>query len=389
MIPDAFVIMVNESGHEDLEDSQSISYLHKSRYSFMKIHLLSGFLGSGKTTAIQYACNELIKQQKKAGVITNDQGISLVDGDFFEHLNIPNRQVVNGCFCCNYDDLDKSIQSLITTNKPDIIFAESVGSCTDIVATVMKPLFNFYPHTDITFSTFADVRLLRILLKENTQVFDESVRYIYFKQLEEAQVIIVSKIDLTDNETLLQIQQIMNEKYGDKIILYQNSFDPISIQQWLHVLDTQLLEKPSSLQIDYDVYGDGESKLAWHDQAIEIYSPNYNALQAAIDLMRTIYQNILLNKYPVGHLKFLLNGEKKISFTYDSQGELMDAIENKKDNLATLLINARVETSPEMLSHLMSEGIKETEIKSNCKITVKSLASFQPGFPSPTYRIAE
>ncbi len=355
----------------------------------MKIHLLSGFLGSGKTTAIQYACNELIKQQKKAGVITNDQGISLVDGDFFKHLNIPNRQVVNGCFCCNYDDLDKSIQSLITTNKPDIIFAESVGSCTDIVATVMKPLFNFYPHTDITFSTFADVRLLRILLKENTQVFDESVRYIYFKQVEEAQVIIVSKIDLTDNETLLQIQQIMNEKYGDKIILYQNSFDPISIQQWLHVLDTQLLEKPSSLQIDYDVYGDGESKLAWHDQAIEIYSPNYNALQAAIDLMRTIYQNILLNKYPVGHLKFLLNGEKKISFTYDSQGELMDAIENKKDNLATLLINARVETSPEMLSHLMSEGIKETEIKSNCKITVKSLASFQPGFPSPTYRIEE
>ena len=67
----------------------------------------------------------------------------------------------------------------------------------------------------------------------------------------------------------------------------------------------------------------------------------------------------------------------------------MDAIENKKDNFATLLINARVETSPEMLSHLMSEGIKETEIKSNCKITLKSLASFQPGFPSPTYRIEE
>jgi G3E family GTPase len=83
----------------------------------MKIHLLSGFLGSGKTTAIQNACNELRKNQKKVGVITNDQGISLVDGSFFEHLKIPGRQVVNGCFCCNYNDLDHGVQSLIETNN--------------------------------------------------------------------------------------------------------------------------------------------------------------------------------------------------------------------------------------------------------------------------------
>ena len=374
---------------EDSSDSLIFVYSPKLKSSIMKIHLLSGFLGSGKTTAIQYACNELIKQQKKAGVITNDQGISLVDGDFFKHLNIPNRQVVNGCFCCNYDDLDKSIQSLITTNKPDIIFAESVGSCTDIVATVLKPLFNFYPEVQVTFSTFADIRLLRILLKENARVFDESVRYIYFKQLEEAEVIVVSKIDLTDKETLLEIQQIINEKYGDKIILYQNSLDPISIQQWLDVLDNQLIEMPSTLQIDYNVYGDGEAKLAWHDQAIEIYSPDYNADQSAVDLMKIIYQKIHLNKYPVGHLKFLLNGERKISFTYDPEEDLLDTIENKKNNSATLLINARVQTSPQRLSQLMSDAIKEAEIKSNCKIVVKSLASFQPGFPTPTHRIAE
>lgn len=374
---------------QDSSDSLIRLYSPKSRSSIMKIHLLSGFLGSGKTTATHYACHELIKKQKKVGVITNDQGISLVDGDFFEHLNIPNRQVVNGCFCCNYNDLDKSIQSLITTNKPEIIFAESVGSCTDIVATVLKPLLNFYTEVRVTFSTFADVRLLRILLKGNAHIFDESVRYIYFKQLEEANIIVISKIDLIDNETLREIQQIMNEKYSNKLLLYQNSFDPISIQQWLDVLDNQLFEQPLSLQIDYNVYGDGEAKLAWHDEAIEIYSPDYTAEQSAVDLMRSICQKIHLNKYPVGHLKFLLNGEKKISFTYAPDEELLDSIENKENNLATLLINARVQTSPKMLSQIMSEAIKETEMKSNCKIVVKSLASFQPGFPNPTHRIVE
>ena len=375
---------------DNFSDSLTLSQLllrFESETSIMKIHLLSGFLGSGKTTAIQQACNELIKGENRVGVITNDQGIRLVDGDFFEHLNIPSRQVVNGCFCCNYNDFDSSIQSLIKTNQPDVIFAESVGSCTDIVATVMKPLFQYHPEAEVTISTFADIRLLKILLKNDSGIFDESVRYIYFKQLEEAGVIVISKIDMIDNGTLQEIKQLMNEKYGDKVLLYQNSFDAINIQQWLQVLDNKLFEKSSSLEIDYNVYGDGEAKLAWHDQELEIYSTNYNATQSAVDLMRMMFQKIQLNKYPIGHLKFLLDGETKISFTYAQQGELIDTIKSKKNNSSTLLINARVQTAPENLSQVMLEAVIETEIKSGCKISVKSIASFQPGYPKPTYRI--
>lgn len=53
----------------------------------MELHLLSGFLGSGKTTAIHSACNYLLQKGVKAGVITNDQGSRLVDGDFLKALN--------------------------------------------------------------------------------------------------------------------------------------------------------------------------------------------------------------------------------------------------------------------------------------------------------------
>jgi len=150
----------------------------------MKIHLVNGFLASGKTTAIKQACIELMQKDIKVGVITNDQGIKLVDGDFFKSLQIPNRQVVNGCFCCNYNQLDMNMGSLIETDQPDVIFAESVGSCTDIVATVLKPLQKFHPTFDLSFSVFADIRLLRILLNGNFFLFDESVNYIYKKQLE-------------------------------------------------------------------------------------------------------------------------------------------------------------------------------------------------------------
>src|SRR6187431_221942 len=87
----------------------------------MKIHLLSGFLGSGKTTAIQHASRVLLGQGIKTGIITNDQGIKLVDGDFFKGLGVPNRQVINGCFCCNYNDLENHIVSLTEANGTEMI----------------------------------------------------------------------------------------------------------------------------------------------------------------------------------------------------------------------------------------------------------------------------
>jgi Ni2+-binding GTPase involved in maturation of urease and hydrogenase len=354
----------------------------------MKIHLLSGFLGSGKTTAIQQAYYYLVQKELKVGVITNDQGISLVDGGFFEHLNIPNRQVLNGCFCCNYNDLENGVQSLVAANQPDIIFAESVGSCTDIVATVMKPLLHYHQETPVTLSTFADIRLLKILLQAGTPIFDESVRYIYFKQLEEAPIIVVTKIDLVDQESLLEIKQLMNEKYGDKILLYQNSLDPENIQQWLQVLNNDPpANRSSSLQIDYDIYGEGERKLAWYDQEVEIYSNDNNGFQEAIGIIKGIYKNIHLHNYTVGHLKFLLNKQKKISFTSTSGEEIISNLKMEKGSFSTLLINARVQTSPELLSRLISEVMRKAEIEFGCKIIVKSIASFQPGYPNPTHRL--
>ena len=282
----------------------------------MKIHLLSGFLGSGKTTAIQHASRILIEQGVQTGVIMNDQGSKLVDGDFLNSLGIPGRQVVNGCFCCNYPALETHIVSLIGTEGTEIIFAESVGSCTDIVATVLKPLLHFRPGAHVTVSAFADVRLLRMMLTGDAGSFDETVRYIYRKQLEEAGIVIVNKVDLINNADLKVIKQLVEEKYGDKIILYQNSLDGHNIQMWLNLLDKyDGADRLPSLSLDYDTYAAGEAKLAWLDQELDIFSINDNALQAAEDLMNHIHRTVCAHPYTIGHLKFLINESIKISFT--------------------------------------------------------------------------
>lgn len=354
----------------------------------MKIHLLSGFLGSGKTTAIHQACNYLLGKKVRVGVITNDQGMRLVDTRYFEKLNIPNRQVSNGCFCCNYQHLENGVHSLMIALKPDMIFAESVGSCTDIVATVMNPLMQFHPRTSVTLTALVDIRLLKILLQPGSVAFNENVRYIFFKQLEEAPVIVITKIDLIDEQSLLEVKELVKKKYENKTLLFQNSFDVNSLRKWLDVLDFDCsVFEPSSLKIDYDIYGEGESNLAWYDQEVEIHSTNENAADLAIELMNVIHQQIDAQKLPIGHLKFLLNGETKVSFTATSGEEILTCRQVPKKPFATLLINARVQTSPEILSGLIKIVLNEAENRYGCKIIIKGIDSFRPGYPKPTHRL--
>ncbi len=354
----------------------------------MQLHLVSGFLGSGKTTAIQTACKILMAEGRKTGVITNDQGIRLVDTVFFESHGIPNRQVVNGCFCCNYASLDENIQSLIKAENPDIIFAESVGSCTDIVATVMKPLLQFNKNFDVTVSTFADAQLLYMLFIEKKQLLDESVEYIYSKQLEEAGTIVISKIDLMADEKLNVVQTFLQQQYPGKNIIAINGRDENSAGKWMNDITTSKLKNaPASLNIDYTVYGAGEAKLAWLDAVLKIESIHNDAPSIARQLAQTVYENIRDEGYTIGHLKFLIDKNCKLSFT--SQGQNNIATAPGENTSSTVVVNARVQTSPPLLKLLVDNAITSTQYKNNCSIVEESFTVFQPGFPSPTHRVAD
>lgn len=365
-----------KKGQEDADDDFTfdVTVIAIHEPSPLKIHLLGGFLGSGKTTAIRQACRLLAKRHMPTAVITNDQGSRLVDGDLFTHLGIPSGQVTNGCFCCNYNELDAAIRYLVKHDTPAIIFAESVGSCTDLVATVLKPLLQRHPEWQPTVTVFADAQLLT----GNPAGFDETVHYIYNKQLEEAKVIVVSRIDLLKNPARLKTQ--LQSRYPGKTILYQNSFNEEHIARWLQTLDTVTFNDAGSLDIDYDTYGAGEAKLAWLDQQLEITSPGKTAQHAALALIEKLTET----NHPIGHLKFLLDNDTKISITATGA---TDQAKPRAAEKATLLINARIQTEPETLSAEIATAIAETEKTSACTIRTISESCFQPGYPRPTHRV--
>lgn len=357
----------------------------------MKLYLLSGFLGSGKTTAIQQACLQLMNKGTRAGVITNDQGAQLVDSACIKSIQVPYREVIKGCFCCNYSQLEKGVKSLEKENNPGIVFAESVGSCTDIIATVIKPLQQFHPELEIVLSVFADATILLKTAESIPFSFDDEVNYIYEKQLEEADVLVVNKADLLDDEQLQSLRKNISQKFIHKKIIFQNSLKETDIQEWLKVLeDFDVAINRNSLEINYNKYGAGEAKLAWLDGELEIFTKEDNAVDIAVSLINNIYHKIQNRPYPIGHLKFLIQAkdwQRKISFTSSLERGVKQTHSLIKFPQVNLLINARVQALPEILQNICQEAIREPMKDNQADILIKSLTAFQPGYPNPEHRI--
>ena len=101
--------------------------------------IIGGLLGAGKTTLAIEAARRLTDAGRRVGIVTNDQGSGLVDTALARVAHVPVREVAGGCFCCRLSDLLRAADSLARL-APEVIFAEPVGSCLDLAATVLRPI---------------------------------------------------------------------------------------------------------------------------------------------------------------------------------------------------------------------------------------------------------
>ncbi len=358
----------------------------------MKIHLVSGFLGSGKTTAIISASRALMEQGLKVGVITNDQGKFLVDTHFMRLNDIPAVEVNGGCFCCNYKDFNQSLEQIVQQVKPDVVFAESVGSCADIVATVVKPLLQFKTshEQDTSLTTFSDARLLKKFLAGEELPFQENVIYIFEQQIQEAGILIINKIDLLPSAEVDALLQMAKVRYPEKKILPLVSLNKESVLPWLAELAGIHTVSRDSLDISYAVYGSGEQNLAWFDAQLRIQSGVISAISWIERFLMSVVTRIQVENIPVGHLKFLIeDGQRHQKFSLVS---LDDGSELRIENLPewgktiVLTINARLECEKDTIQGIFHEILNEPLFSENNQAIILVEEAFHPGFPNPTYR---
>jgi Ni2+-binding GTPase involved in maturation of urease and hydrogenase len=349
----------------------------------VELHIVGGFLGSGKTTAIAAAANHLMQTGKRVGIVTNDQGRYLVDTAFFTLADVPTLEVTGGCFCCNYNDLDQRLNQL----SADVIFAESVGSCADLVATVIRPLAHLR-QTPATLSVFVDIRFLHQRLRGERLPFSEDVVYIFDKQIEEAGLLILNKTDLLTASETASVEQFVREQFPDKQIKLQNSLDSRSVSQWLQLLAA--IPPVRTVEIDYARYGAGEAQLAWLNEEVVFTTPHNSGRAVVIDYIQTLQNH--LGRTPIGHLKFLVRDEShgiKISFTGLPTGSVLEQVDQFTGSTIGVLVNARAEVGAEHLRGWVRQAAHEVAQKHRAQVHEKTVEFFHPSFPTPTHRMLD
>ena len=184
--------------------------------------MVGGFLGAGKTTSVARLARHYMQLGKRVGIVTNDQTTDLVDTHSLRSQGFEVGEVAGSCFCCNFDALTSTVEGLGDQELPEVILAEPVGSCTDLVATVIRPLTEVYgvpldiaPYGVILKPSHG----LRILKGDSGSGFSPKANYIFRKQIEEADFVIINRIDELPPERVDELQALLEAEYPGRPIL--------------------------------------------------------------------------------------------------------------------------------------------------------------------------
>src|SRR5882757_4980714 len=282
--------------------SEPDTKLNKARYI-----MIGGFLGAGKTTSVARLAQQLTARGLSVGLITNDQGSELVDTAMLRSRGFATEEIPGGCFCCRFNSLVDAANKLTKTSRPDVFIAEPVGSCTDLVATVTYPLRRTYGDrfTIAPVSVLVDpVRAARVLGLEGGGNFSEKVVYIYKKQLEEADLLVINKVDILAPERVEQLRTALAAQFPRAEILTVSARHGTDLDAWFARLEDGEHGHHATMDVDYDVYADGEALLGWLNATAQLEATTpFDAERVLTALARGIQDRLRAQRAEVAHLK--------------------------------------------------------------------------------------
>lgn len=361
--------------------------------------MIGGFLGAGKTTAILKLAEHLSAQGRSVGLITNDQSVGLVDTAMLASHGFAVEEITGGCFCCRFNSLVDAATKLSAQARPDVFIAEPVGSCTDLKASVSYPLRRIYGNdfSVAPLSVLIDpVRALRVLGAEPGKAFSPKVVYVYTKQLEEAEIIVINKIDLLDEDRRATLRTLLANQFPKARLMEVSAREGTGMQAWFNAIGSSDLGAAPTMEVDYELYADGEALLGWLNCTLSVSaSPGTDGNALLQALARSIVADLEASGEQVAHLKMTLTpgeGPSDIAVLNLVQNDRTPELSHTLDALiqtGELIVNLRAEADPERLAQIMNEALREAEASNEgVTLTVEHLERFRPGKPQPTYRYA-
>ena len=359
--------------------------------------MIGGFLGAGKTTAMLRLAEHLTGRGQRVGLITNDQSQGLVDTTLVHASGFPVREITGGCFCCRFNSLTDAAAQLSAETRPDVFLAEPVGSCTDLRATVQYPLRRLYGdnYRVAPLSVLVDpIRALRVLGLEGGRAFSPKVRYVYEKQLEEADLIVVNKIDLVDRARHARLDAALRERFPRADVYGVSARAGSGLEEWFARLEGAEGGVWRAPDVDYDTYAEGEALLGWLNITARLAAPtpiDGNGLLA--DLAAAVQGELAGSRLEIAHFKMTLSPDDGIgdigvlNLVGGDRG--IEQAHRLQDTVTSgeLILNLRAEGPPDALLAAVTNALGGVT-GGGTVLTIRHQEHFRPSRPVPTHRVA-
>jgi hypothetical protein len=340
------------------------------------IVIVGGFLGSGKTSLILAAAHLLEQRGLRCAVVLNDQSEQLVDTRYAERLGALSREVTGGCFCCRFSELLSVIDEL-RGSSPDVIFAEPVGSCTDISATVFGPLREHFDHYRVApFTVLADPARAATLLREDA---DSDLAFLFQKQLQEADLVCMTKADLYSHAAGIPGVEArsLSAKTGQ------------GVQEWVDEILFGCQEAgTTTLEIDYARYAQAEAALAWLNLSVVLEpAAATSPAQLVGPFLEGLDERLTAAAIPIVHLKVFANaatGWLKAAVCANGEEPSVEGnLDASPANRHELLLNLRTKGDPTQVRKIVEEQLRQMDGRT----LQMRLDCFSPAPPMPERRV--
>ena len=223
----------------------------------VRIDIISGFLGAGKTTFIKRLLETKLKNEKVV-LIENEYGAVSIDSDMLQGSGIEIKELSQGCICCSLvGDFSKSLKEVIEKFNPDIILIEpsGVGKLSDVINAVSDA------------GLAEDINSLVCMVDaKKAKMYDKNFGEFFVDQIKNAQTVILSRMDISKEETAISALEIIR-KHNQSCVVITTPINELSDEDLIKAyegFDITLIDNDHECECGHHHHHDEECECGHH-----------------------------------------------------------------------------------------------------------------------------